>query len=312
MADDRLFHRSLGHGAKIEALTDFEYRVWTQYILSADDFGVMRYSYLPIQSGHTALGKRPAKLVQKALDTLVGVGLVTAFEHQGQAFLCQPTWQRYQKRTWTTKTLNPKPSEDVLRACDEATQALFSVHPGGCRVPAPSKSLRTPPEVSPDSVRTPSGFSPDSVRIPSEVYTDSVQTFSKEILRKSGFTRNTNANTNANANANAPDAPATEPDRDVQWEAFKAAYPGHRRQGGFMANQRFLAACETVGFEALMAALERHKRSEGWRKGMVPNLDRWFEKELWIQEPETIEDTQDALVKAAQAHLEKDAERRRG
>lgn len=89
------------------------------------------------------------------------------------------------------------------------------------------------------------------------------------------------------------------PRRDEQWEQFKAAYPAHRRHGGFMANQRFLAACETVGFETLMHALEKQKRSDEWHK-FAPSLEKWLEKEMWIQSPE--DESQDS-VEASLAHL---------
>lgn len=285
MADDRLFHRSLGHGARIEALTDLEYRVWTQYVLSADDFGVMRYSYLPIQNGHAALAKRPAKTIQKALDAIVVVGLTVAFDHQGAAFLCQSNWQKYQKRTWTSRTMNPKPPADLLRAFEANTQHLFTIHPGGERVPPMPKAstavIRIESEVSPDFIRTESRENPAS----------------REMLTLTLI---------PNANANAPDR------RDEQWLKFQEAYPAHRREGGYMAQQGFLKACDELGFPVLMARLENQKRTEEWQKRMVPGMANYFLRELWRQEP-TIPG--DETLKKAEEHLaQMDAERaaRRG
>lgn len=93
---------------------------------------------------------------------------------------------------------------------------------------------------------------------------------------------------------------------DEAWEQFKAAYPSKRRENGYMALQRFIAACDKVGPACLLAALEKHKRSEDWKKGMIPGLEKWLEKELWIQEPET----PDTSHNAALAHL-KELDRRK-
>lgn len=77
-------------------------------------------------------------------------------------------------------------------------------------------------------------------------------------------------------------------ERDQQFEAFVEAYPASRRQRGYMAQQLFLAAVEHVGFEVLMSALQQHRRSEQWQRGMIPNLLTWLQEERWCQVlPET-------------------------
>lgn len=106
-------------------LTDLEYRVWTQYILSADDGGVMRMSGLTIQADNDALARRPLKAIEKALQALVDVKLVLTFDHQGRRYLCDPLWQQYQKVQWPRPTQNPMPPEDVLAKCAEETRVLL-------------------------------------------------------------------------------------------------------------------------------------------------------------------------------------------
>lgn len=99
---------------------------------------------------------------------------------------------------------------------------------------------------------------------------------------------------------------------DERWEAFKAKYPGSGRQGGFMATQLFLAACERVGVDAVMAGLERYCLSKKVHDGFVIGMEKWLEKEMWIQEPDKADSSRDDVA-AMQEHLAKlDAGRLRG
>lgn len=133
MPADRFLHPRAGRSRKITLLTDLEYRVWTQYLLSADDFGVMRGTSLVLQNDNLHLANRPAKLVKRCLDVLVKSGLVKQFEHQEQPYIFQPDWQLWQKVEYPRATVNPHPTGTDLEACDETTRALFAKHPGGQR-----------------------------------------------------------------------------------------------------------------------------------------------------------------------------------
>ena len=82
MPADRLLHARLGHSAKVSSLTDLEFRVWTTYVLAADDFGVMRADAVAFQAAHDALSTRPAGAIAKCIERLVEAGLVAGFEHQ--------------------------------------------------------------------------------------------------------------------------------------------------------------------------------------------------------------------------------------
>lgn len=106
-------------------LTDLEFRVWTQYILSADDCGVMRMSALTLQADNDSLAKRPAKMIDRALLALVNIKLLLSFEHQGRRYVCDPLWQNYQKVQWPKRSLNPVPPEDVLAQFSEETRLLL-------------------------------------------------------------------------------------------------------------------------------------------------------------------------------------------
>lgn len=106
-------------------MTDTEARVWFQYVLSADDFGVMRLSALTIQSANDALAKHDTETIQVCLQRLVQVELVVPFEHQGRRFICQLDWQDYQKVRHPRDTYQPCPFPEILQKCSRDTLALF-------------------------------------------------------------------------------------------------------------------------------------------------------------------------------------------
>ena len=131
MPADRLFHPRLGHSVKVSSLSDLEYRVWTTYVLAADDFGVLRASPVAIQAASTALEQRPSRTMTKCLDRLIAVDLVRTFTHQGDRYLYQPDWQEFQKVRFPVRTMQPLP-----RDADVSTQTaqLWDKHPGGRRM----------------------------------------------------------------------------------------------------------------------------------------------------------------------------------
>ena len=128
MPQDRFLHPRLGHSEKVTRLTDFEYRVWTQYILSADDFGVMRASAVTLQADNDALAAKKAALVQRALEQLIHIGLLRAFMHQGRTYVYQPDWQDWQHVGYPRATIQPLPPEESLAKCSEKTQKHFARH----------------------------------------------------------------------------------------------------------------------------------------------------------------------------------------
>lgn len=150
MPDDRLFHKRLGHSVKVSGLTDLEFRVWIQYQLSADDYGVMRLAALAVQADNASLANRPTKLINRALDLLVAVGLLLKFEHQGQPYVCQESWQNFQKVRYPRTTIHPIPPVDVLAKCTPETRELFQKHFGNVPAGLPKDSGATT-EILPES-----------------------------------------------------------------------------------------------------------------------------------------------------------------
>jgi hypothetical protein len=125
MPDDRMIHRRCARSKKVSALSDFEFRVWMQYQLSADDFGVLLRSAAKLQGDNKVMEKRPAKLIDKAITRLVDLELVDVFEHQGESYLFQRDWQDFQRVKHARHTVQPFPTADALERCTPKTQSLF-------------------------------------------------------------------------------------------------------------------------------------------------------------------------------------------
>lgn len=254
MPADRFLHKKAGHSRKVTMLTDLEYRVWTQYILSADDFGIMRASAAVLKSDNDHLENRPVKVLEKCLEALIKSTLVRTYEHQWRQYVFQHDWQDFQKVTWPAKTINPLPPSDLIETCSPATQLLFSVHPGARKVP--SKFSESTSEVlQKNSMKTSEDLSP----------------------RGKGLM----------ANGLGLVASEEKEERlDLAFVAFQAAYPGIRRKGGYLAQQAFIsAACSAGGSARLMSALANHLVSEQWSNPkMIPGMDVWLREERWRQE----------------------------
>lgn len=74
--------------------------------------------------------------------------------------------------------------------------------------------------------------------------------------------------------------------RDDGYERFTQAYPAARRVGGKLAKRAFVAAMQGKNgahLDAMLTALEQHKRSEQWQRGIVPLMTTWLNQERWAQ-----------------------------
>lgn len=131
MPDDRFFHKRAGHSEKVNRLTDFEELIWRYYVLSSDDFGVMRFDHRQIQNDHERAGAKSPRVVTKALERVRDVELVHTFDHQGRSYCYSRNWQRFQKIEYPRETLQPCPPHDQLVLCEPDTIGHFATHPGG-------------------------------------------------------------------------------------------------------------------------------------------------------------------------------------
>lgn len=124
----RLFHKRGSNGERTVKLSDLEHRVWFQYVMSADDYGVMRASASVLRADNRRLELEPLKRLEKAMEAVVDSSLVLTFTHQGTLYWWQADWQDFQQVQYPKDTILPAPPADVLSAATPLTRELFSVH----------------------------------------------------------------------------------------------------------------------------------------------------------------------------------------
>lgn len=148
MADARIFHKKGSHGERIIGLDHLAFRVWHQYVLSADDYGVMRESASVLRADNPKLESEPFRRVERALSDVVASELVHRFTHQGVSYLWQLDWQDFQQIRYPRDTVLPSPSPEELANATVLTQKLFAL-----RVKPSRERLRNVSETDPIPVR---------------------------------------------------------------------------------------------------------------------------------------------------------------
>ncbi len=261
MPDDRFFHKRACHSERVNLLTDLEFRVWWQYVMSADDFGVMRASAVTLQADNDHLGNRPAKVLVRCIDALVTADLIREFEHQKRRYVYQHDWQTYQKVSYPRATNHPMPPTDLLAKCDEPTQKLFLMHPGGAGRKRDNGSANVP--------KTDQEPSP--------------------LMRAGAYAKRLTANgLRLTANGSEGGAGETDAPLGLWLTQLRQTYPPKALSSGYATESAFAAAVlsrgtPSVTFGVMMLNLDSQKRGSQWLSGKVPRLDRWLSLGLWEQ-----------------------------
>lgn len=251
MSDARILHKRAGGSMKVNSLTNFEYRVWTQYILSANDLSVMPATVSILQADNVFLRREKHRLVQAAFDQLVTVGLMMAFLHQGERFVWQPDWQDWQQIKHPRRTVHPTPETAVIvEYGTPLTVALFEKY-----------------------------FS-DIGDVISETFLKSSGKVSEPRVR--GHARNTNPN----PNSDLPEESARETSA-AMFHRFWLAYPRKVKKSTAEAEFRKLKPSSGLT-DTLIRALNWQTKQPEWVKDggqYVPHPSAWLHQRRWEDEP---------------------------
>jgi hypothetical protein len=126
VANHRLIHRKAQRGERSSSLSHLGFRVWVQYQLTADDYGVCPAAAAKFQGDNPALAKETQKRIQGEIENLIRVGLCGVFQDGSQRYLYQADWQDFQKIEWPTETSYPQIPQLELAKCSESTRRLLA------------------------------------------------------------------------------------------------------------------------------------------------------------------------------------------
>lgn len=108
---NRIIKESIRTSKSINALTDFQFRLWTYLITYVDDYGrgsadpeLLKGFVFPRRKGVTESN------IKAGLTDLACAGLVNLYEVDGEPYLCFPTWAEHQ-RIQNKKSKFPEPPE---------------------------------------------------------------------------------------------------------------------------------------------------------------------------------------------------------
>ena len=115
---NRILKESIRTSKSINALSDFQFRLWAYLITYVDDFG--RGSAEPdILKGFVFPRRKSVTeaTINAALLDLANIGLIRLYEVDGDSYLCLRNWEEHQNRRATTSKF-PEPPE-IDNVCEQ-------------------------------------------------------------------------------------------------------------------------------------------------------------------------------------------------
>ena len=118
---NRIIKNSIRFSEKINALTDFQFRLWVNLILYVDDFGrgdarpaVIKSTCFPLRQRITN------KDIEVALCALAGADCIELYEIDGRSYLRFPNWESHQRvRSKVSKCPAPDVCQQVADICQQ-------------------------------------------------------------------------------------------------------------------------------------------------------------------------------------------------
>lgn len=111
---NRIVKDSIRTSKSVNALTDFQFRLWLYLITYVDDYGrgsadaeILKGFVFPRRKSVTEAQ------IQRGLDDLATTGMIRLYEADGEPYFCFPNWDKHQ-RIQTKRSKYPDPSESTV------------------------------------------------------------------------------------------------------------------------------------------------------------------------------------------------------
>lgn len=112
---NRMIKDSIRTSRTVNAMTDFQFRVWVYLITYVDDYGRGSADPELIKGLVFPRRKRLSESdIEKALAELAGMGCISLYDVDGESYFCFPNWGKHQ-RIQTKKSKYPSPENGVPR-----------------------------------------------------------------------------------------------------------------------------------------------------------------------------------------------------
>ena len=119
---NRIIKDSIHESEKVNAMTDFQFRLWVSLITYVDDYGrgdarpaIIKGNCFPLRDRLTN------KDIDAALTGLAGIGCIVLYEVDGRPYLCFPNWEKHQT-VRNKRSRFPEPPGELLAAANNCNQ----------------------------------------------------------------------------------------------------------------------------------------------------------------------------------------------
>ena len=112
---NRILKESIRTSKTVNAMTDFQFRVWVYLITYVDDYGRGSADPELVKGFVFPRRKRVSESdIEKTLAELAGMGCISLYDVDGESYFCFPNWGDHQ-RIQNKKSKYPEPNQGNLR-----------------------------------------------------------------------------------------------------------------------------------------------------------------------------------------------------